>query len=97
MKTALIKKLSRLFISVFALTFFAVQFGFSQSRNTPYPIIFIHGINSDNTTWGEKDGKFDDIIDYLVGAGLKFGDSLNICLNYNRSPTSFSATKESDV
>ncbi|MBK7255351.1 MAG: hypothetical protein IPI04_15940 [Ignavibacteria bacterium] len=34
------------FISVFNLSFV-----YSQAVNSPYPVIFIHGLNSDDLTW----------------------------------------------
>jgi len=30
---------------------FEVNLAISQSSNSPYPVIFVHGLNSDNTTW----------------------------------------------
>lgn len=95
MKTVAIRKFSYFSIAVFVLSFFVATPGFAQ-RNTPYPIIFIHGINSDNTTW-QQDGPDNDVIDYLEKAGLTNGLNLNICLNYARSETSFSVRKEDDV
>jgi hypothetical protein len=96
MKRARIKKITVFFIALFALNCCAVRFGHAQD-NTPYPIIFVHGLNSNDTTWGKNDGKFDDVLDYLTGAGLKFGGTLNICLNTVRSPTTFSSKKDEDV
>ncbi|RCH54890.1 hypothetical protein DJ568_10445 [Mucilaginibacter hurinus] len=67
------------------------------AQNTPYPIIFVHGINSDDASWGKQDNKFDDIVDHLAGAGLKFGGKIAITLNYKRSAEIRSVAKEDDV
>jgi hypothetical protein len=94
MKTAAFKKFNY-FIAVFVLLFLGVEQGFAQ-RNIPYPIIFIHGLNSDNNTW-QQDGPDNDVIDYLKKAGLSNGGNLNICLSYARSADSFTTKKEDDV
>jgi len=41
-----LKKIILLFI-----TSLITQLAFSQTGNSPYPVIFVHGLNSDNTTW----------------------------------------------
>jgi gliding motility-associated-like protein len=82
----------------FVAAILPTQDSFAQTHNTPYPIIFVHGLNDNNIgCWGDLDGKFDNVLDYLNGAGLQFGDNLNICLNYNLSQTGVNNTKESDV
>jgi gliding motility-associated-like protein len=98
MKSALIKKLSYIIVSVFTLMLFVVQQGLAQSHlNTPYPIIFVHGLNSDYTTWGSEDGQFDNIIDYLDGAGLQSGGNINLALKYTRMSTTLNVPKEQEV
>ncbi len=45
------------------------------AQNIPYPIIFIHGLNSDNTTW-------DTFISTIQGYyGWTFGGRMDFCLN----------------
>jgi len=72
---------------------------FAQSQNplhSPYPIIFVHGLTGDNSTWYQS-GSYNDIIDYLEGAGLQFGGNLNICLDYKRDSMSLINSKYIDV
>lgn len=44
-------------------------------QNLPYPMIFIHGLNSDNTTWD------DALVDFQNYYGWSFGGNMNFCLN----------------
>lgn len=50
-------------------------------QNLPYPIIFIHGLNSDSTTWY-------DMYNFMTSSlGLSYGGRLDFCLNDNGSNT----------
>ena len=50
-------------------------------QNLPYPIIFIHGLNSDSNTWNEMK-------DFMsTNLGLSYGGRLDYCLNDNGSNT----------
>jgi len=69
---------------------------FSQNLYSPYPIIFVHGLNDDYKTWS-KDGANNDLIDYLINAGFINGGNLNVTLDYLRSTTNLNNTKEEDV
>jgi pimeloyl-ACP methyl ester carboxylesterase len=59
---------------------------FNQNKNTqavqnlPYPIIFIHGLNSISDVWY-------DLGLQLVNSGLTVGGRIDFCLNYNGSNT----------
>ncbi|MEO6977559.1 MAG: alpha/beta fold hydrolase, partial [Mucilaginibacter sp.] len=97
MKTVLIKRYGYYIALSLMLIFCAIGLGFAQSLKTPYPIIFVHGTGSNNNTWGTQDKQFDNIVDYLEGAGLKLGDSLKLSLNYQRTLAHFNTTKEQDV
>ena len=46
----------------------------SNTQNIPYPIIFIHGLNSNSSTWDEF--KLE-----LMQNGLNFGGYIDFCLN----------------
>ncbi|MBL0048915.1 MAG: PKD domain-containing protein [Bacteroidetes bacterium] len=46
-------------------------------QNIPYPIIFIHGYMSDNTTW---DNLKDSLQDFY---GWSYGGKMDFCLNYD--------------
>ena len=76
--------------------------GYGQDLHTPYPIIFVHGINSNYKTWS-KDGPnhnytdYNDVLDYLEGAGLKSGGNLNISLNSTRNSDHLNIKKIDDV
>lgn len=85
-----------LFSLLLFVLFAPVSFTIAQTVRSPYPIIFVHGINSEYKTW-EKDGDFNDILDYLRGAGLKDGGHLNVCLDYKRDDQTLSNTKGEDV
>ena len=50
-------------------------------QNLPYPIIFIHGLNSDNKTWDNL------LIDFQKFYGWSFGGNLNYCLNQSATST----------
>jgi len=77
--------------------------------HTPYPIIFIHGLNSDYKTWSNgnvykgndptniKDYK--TVFDYLVGEDnlLKYGGNLNVTLDYKRDTATLSNKVDEDV
>ena len=65
---------------------FAVTSASSHSSKTPYPIIFIHGLNSDDLMWNDFTNKLDTF------CGLQSGGKMNFCLNYdgNNSNSNFS-------
>ena len=47
------------------------------AQNIPYPIIFVHGYMSDNTTWN-------DLIDDIKNTyGWSYGGNMDFCLNYD--------------
>ena len=53
-----------------------------QQMKLPYPILFIHGLNSNSATW-------DDYTNFLdVNYGLQFGGYIDFCLNYDGSNNS---------
>jgi hypothetical protein len=68
----------------------------SQVSSTPYPIIFVHGLNGDAFGW-KVSGYLNDLPDYLEIAGLQDGGILNVTLDSLRSTESLMNTKESDV
>jgi hypothetical protein len=88
--------------SLFSLVLGAVlsliisQGSIAQELQTPYPIIFVHGLNSDNKTWFQS-GQYNDIFDYYENIGLENGGNLNVTLDYLRSTTSLNNSKEDDV
>lgn len=43
--------------------------------NLPYPVIFVHGLNSNDTTWNDVKTLF------ISNYGLKFGGRMDFCLN----------------
>jgi pimeloyl-ACP methyl ester carboxylesterase len=51
----------------------------------PYPIIFIHGLNSDCNVWGDvwvnDKMSTNKIANFLIGTGLSFGGKIDFCLN----------------
>lgn len=47
-----------------------------STQNLPYPIIFIHGLNSNSETWNEMGTN-------LVNKGLNYGGRIDFCLNYD--------------
>lgn len=51
------------------------------AQNLPYPIIFVHGINSDNKTWNTL---IDSLKNYY---GWSFGGNMNFSLNYDNDFT----------
>lgn len=52
-----------------------------EIQSLPYPIIFIHGLNSDSNTWNEMK-------DFMTtNLGLSYGGRLDFCLNDNGSNT----------
>lgn len=44
----------------------------------PYPIIFIHGLNSNSSVWV-------DLGTQLINNGLNYGGEINFCLNYDEN------------
>jgi len=97
MKTTIQLKKSRYFIFLVLLLLGLARLpGYGQDLHTPYPIIFVHGINGSDETWN-TDGY--DIVDFLQEGTtpLKYGGVLNITLDKNRSNTSLSNTIDSDV
>jgi pimeloyl-ACP methyl ester carboxylesterase len=63
---------------------------------TPYPIIFVHGLNGDPISW-TSDGY--DIIKFLRDGTTPLSEAqeVKITLDYDRSTSSLSNTKEADV
>ena len=60
---------------VLILIFFAFTDSYSQIGNPPYPIIFIHGINSDEETWN-------DVVKFLNKSfSISANNKLNFVLN----------------
>lgn len=53
----------------------------------PYPIIFIHGLNSNSTTWSNFTKKLDDQFDFTYGGRLDY--CLNFDMQNNTSNTQF--------
>lgn len=51
-----------------------------SQQNLPYPVILIHGLNSDNTAW------YDFINDVQKFYGWSYGGAMNFCLNQNGNP-----------
>lgn len=47
---------------------------YGQELHTPYPIIFVHGLKSDDNTWNE-------MVYFLSKEGLSFGGRMDFCLN----------------
>ncbi len=100
MKMTKNKKYNYFLISILLLMLVKGFSGYTQNElHTPYPIIFVHGLNSNYKTWYGKPGTFDNVIDYLTGGAtpLKDGGQINVSLDYDRSTTSLSNTKEDDV
>ena len=88
------------FFLIFILLVLEGQSSFSQptfTPKTPYPIIFIHGINSNHKTW-QRTSVY-GIIDFLTDGGtpLVNGGNINISLDYQRNATHLNTTKEQDV
>ena len=51
------------------------QRSIAQELQTPYPIIFVHGLTSDNRTW-------DELISFMKNQyGLSYGGRMDFCLN----------------
>ena len=48
------------------------------AQNLPYPIIFIHGLNSNSTVWF-------DMRTALITKGLSYGGNINFCLNFDNN------------
>jgi hypothetical protein len=46
----------------------------NPNQTLPYPIIFIHGLNSNSAAWL-------DLSTQMINSGLTFGGGINICLN----------------
>ncbi|MFY0483783.1 esterase/lipase family protein [Flavobacterium sp. PLA-1-15] len=47
-----------------------------HSQKLPYPIIFVHGLNSNSKTWN-------DMKSHLINSQLSYGGQIDFCLNYN--------------
>ena len=106
MRSFLMNKFKIWGISIFVLTLVVHKIGYSQELHTPYPIIFIHGLNDNYKSWYGPSGphdifNYDNVIDYLRGGDtqLQDGGTLNIALNcsYKERVTSLSASKIDDV
>jgi pimeloyl-ACP methyl ester carboxylesterase len=54
-------------------------------QNLPYPIIFIHGLNSECNVWGDvytnDHMSTNKIANFLINNGLTFGGKIDFCLN----------------
>lgn len=62
-------------------TTFNVGVSDSRQQNLPYPIIFVHGLNSNNSTWN-------DFVSVLRGYyGWSNGGNLKYCLNQDATST----------
>lgn len=68
-------------------------------KHTAYPIVFIHGLTGDNTTWSDPNQY--DIIDFLTdptgNAPLTYGGIVNVTLDYNRNAYSLKDLLMNDV
>ena len=66
-----------------------------QQQNLPYPILFIHGLNSNSETWNT----FTNTLD--ANYNLTFGGRIDYCLNYDLSAdytnTNFYPTPDADL
>jgi uncharacterized alpha/beta hydrolase family protein len=55
------------------------------AQNLPYPIIFIHGLNSECNVWGDvytnDHMSTNKIANFLINKGLTFGGKIDFCLN----------------
>lgn len=58
------------------------------AQNIPYPIIFVHGYNSNNTTWNNLINSLQNFY------GWSNGGNMNFCLNYDASVST--SNKNSD-
>lgn len=85
--------MKNLFIIIFLLRIFA-SITYSQNAKLPYPIIFIHGITADYTTW--EDGE-PSIKSYLQSQGLIFGGVIDVTLDYLRDVNSLRNSIDQDV
>ena len=65
--------------------------GTAIAQNLPYPIIFVHGFTSSNTTWDGMKSALQN------NYGFSYGGNLNFCLNQdNNTATSNAATDYKD-
>ncbi len=57
------------------------------NQKLPYPIIFIHGLNSECNVWGDvytnDHMSTNKIGNFLINNGLTFGGKIDFCLNYD--------------
>ena len=60
---------------ILIVVFCSLQVGLMGQSRIPYPIIFIHGLNSNSDTWND----FTSMIN--TDFGLRFGGELHFCLN----------------
>lgn len=60
----------------------------TAKQNLPYPIIFVHGLNGNDTTW------YPSLIEIQNSIGLSFGGSLNFCLNQDNDLTTSNITTD---
>ncbi len=58
----------------------------------PYPIVFIHGLTGNASTWGE-------MTDYLIASGYTYGGQLPYCLNtdYDLQYSNIYSTQTTDI
>jgi len=75
MKEIKIKKSRVSCILAFVFSLLMCQVGLAQELQIPYPIIFIHGLTSNDTTWNV-------LIDFMKNQyGLTYGGRMDFCLN----------------
>jgi pimeloyl-ACP methyl ester carboxylesterase len=65
------------------------------AQNLPYPIIFIHGLNSNELIWGNNDPNANLIHNTLQSFNLTFGGRFDFNLNYDGNNAT--ANKQSDI
>ena len=73
------------FILFFIFVFCKISSAQNQNCDCPYPILFVHGINSDHTTWNTTIGQLSTL----------YGPSQVLAFNLNADPNS--TNKENDV
>ena len=97
MRTLQIKDCKCFKILILLLLGMARLTGYAQELQTPYPIIFVHGLVGDRSTWGEE-GNQNSIINILHNnAGLTFGGFINVNLNSTLNNIQYSINCKKDV
>ena len=59
----------------------------STSASLPYPIIFIHGLNSNDQIWGDSNSNSNKMHNFLMSQNLSFGGRFDFNLNYDANNT----------